>query len=269
VIDHIPEPSSSAAVKGTLVHSALQKLFWEHDQGARTLLVAIRALEVAWEEMQSDPEMVSLELDEEEKQKFLADASELVNRYFDLEDPNSPTVIGVELMLEADIDGMLLRGIIDRLDVDESGELTVIDYKTGRAPSQTQEHGRLGGVHTYALLCEKVLGRRPSRVKLLYLRDRLSIETVTSEQSARGTGIKTSAVWSAIQRACENEDFRPNPSALCNSCGFRRFCPAVGGDPSLAASEARQETRKEDPGLIAEGHPDAPGILPLRAVQPI
>jgi putative RecB family exonuclease len=234
VIDRMPEASSQATVKGTLVHRALERLFWFHDAGSRSQAVALTELDIAWEEMQSDEEMLSLELSAAEASELLDDGAELVTRYFDLEDPDSTRTIGVELMLEADIEGMLLRGIIDRLDLDESGELVIVDYKTGRAPSETREHGSLGGVHTYALLCERVFGRRPSKVRLLYLRDRLAIEAVPSAQSTRGTGIRTTAVWTAIRKACETEDFRPHPSALCNSCSFREFCPAVGGDPAAA-----------------------------------
>jgi putative RecB family exonuclease len=240
VIDRLPEPSSPATVKGTLVHRALERLFWEHDQGARSLPAALLQLEYAWVEIQTDEEFLSLELSEEEATDFLADAAELVRRYFELENPDEARAIGVELLLEAEFEGMLLRGIIDRLDVDESGDLVVVDYKTGRAPSQMQESGRLGPVHTYALLCERVLGRRPARVRLLYLRDRLAIETVPTEQSARGTGIRTNAVWTAINRACELEDFRPNPSGLCRYCSFRHLCPAVGGDISLVAQEPQR-----------------------------
>jgi putative RecB family exonuclease len=241
VIDRIPEPSSPAMVKGTLVHRALERLFWHHDQGGRSESVALTELDVAWEEIQSDPEFVSLCLSEPEAKDFLDDASELVSRYFELENPDAVRTVGVELMLETDLNGMLLRGIIDRLDVDDSGEFVVVDYKTGRAPSEAREHGRLGAVHTYALLCEQVLGRRPSLVRLLYLRDRLAIEAVPSAQSTRGTGIRATAVWTAIERACGSEDFRPNPSGLCRFCSFRHLCPAVGGDIELAASQARRE----------------------------
>ena len=109
-----------------------------------------------------------------------------------------------------------------------------MDYKTGRVPSVNQEQQRLSGVQFYALLCEQVLGRRPVSVRLLYLREPLAIEAEPSEQAVRGTRQRTAAVWSAIERACEHEDFRPRPSTLCNWCSFRSLCPAFGGDPALA-----------------------------------
>ena len=166
----------------------------------------------------------------------MADADALVDGYLRLEDPNGVATVGVELLLEADVGGLVLRGIIDRLDVTPDGEFIVVDYKTGRVPSQMQEQSRLGGVQFYALLCEQVLGRRPVSVRLLYLKEPVAIEADPSEQAVRGLRQRTAAVWTAIERACENEDFRPRPSALCNWCSFQSLCPAFGGDPARASA---------------------------------
>ena len=50
----------------------------------------------------------------------------------------------------------------------------------------------------------------------------------------RGFQQRAGAVWTAIERACERDDFRPKPSRLCDFCSFRDYCPAWGGDPALA-----------------------------------
>jgi putative RecB family exonuclease len=226
IIDRLPEPPSPHAVKGTLVHAALERLFWDQLPGERTIETALGALDAAWEAIQDDPEFVGLGLDIEEASEFRADAEVLVHNYFRIEDPNAVRAVGVELGLETQMGSMVLRGIIDRLDVTEDGELVVVDYKTGRAPGAQFEKSRLNGVHTYALLCERVLGQPPSQVKLLYLRDPVAIIATPTEQSIRGHGQRTTAVWSAIERACEKEDFRPRPSGLCRFCNFRAICPA-------------------------------------------
>ncbi len=231
-IDRLPEAPAPHMVKGTLVHSALERLFWDHPRGERSPAAAHDALDRAWQALQDNPDLTGLELTESERDKFVADATSLVDGYLRLEDPDAVDAVGVELTLEADVAGLRLRGIIDRLDVTAEGELEVVDYKTGRVPSVNQEQQRLGGVQFYALLCEQVLGRRPSRVRLMYLSEPLVIEAEPSEQAVRGTRQRTSAVWSAIERACEHEDFRPRPSALCNWCSFRSLCPVYGGDPS-------------------------------------
>ena len=162
-IEHRPEPPSPHAVKGTLVHAALEGLFWHHSPGARTPVAAEAELSRCWEELQEDEEYLELALDREAAAAFRADARTLVDNYFRLEDPNEVQAVGIELGVETVVDGMRLRGIIDRLDVAADGGLIVVDYKTGRAPSERFERGSMGGVQTYALLCESLLGQRPGR----------------------------------------------------------------------------------------------------------
>ncbi|HUY20784.1 MAG TPA: PD-(D/E)XK nuclease family protein [Acidimicrobiales bacterium] len=237
-IDRVPEEPSPHMVKGTLVHSALERLFWDHPRGARTPDAARHALAAAWESLAQSPDATALDLSADDRDAFVADAQSLLDGYFRLEDPDAVDAVGVELTLEAAMGDLRLRGIIDRLDVTPDGELVVVDYKTGRVPSVNQENQRLGGVQFYALLCEQVLGRRPSRIRLMYLREPLVIEAEPSEQAVKGTRQRTTAVWSAIARACVQEDFRPRPSALCNWCSFRPLCPVYGGDPTQAAEHA-------------------------------
>ena len=101
-------------------------------------------------------------------------------------------------------------------------------------PGQSFEQTRLGGVHFYAFLCEQMFGKLPARIQLLYLSEPVAIIAQPSEQSVRGLRQRTSAIWSAIERACEHDDFRPRRSRLCDWCAFRSYCPAWGGDPAQA-----------------------------------
>jgi len=234
-IDRLPEPPSVAATRGTLVHAALERLFCL-DGPERTLPVALACLEEAAAELRAHPEFAGLELDEAAEAQFLDEARALVARYFRLEDPTQITPIGIELKLEIELDGVRLRGIIDRLELDADGELVVTDYKTGKAPGERQEQQRLAGVSFYSLLCERLFGRRPARVQLLYLADPVAIISTPSDRSTRGVERKLSAVWAAVERACEREDFRPNPSRLCDWCGFKAYCPSFGGDIALASA---------------------------------
>lgn len=231
VIDRLPEAPSPAAVKGTLVHAALERLIWEHVPGTRTEAVAMAELARAWEKLQDDPELQDLGLTDEQADEFRQDAAGLVHNYFQLEDPDRVHAVGVELGLEADVGHLRLRGIIDRLDLDPDGRLVVVDYKTGRAPSARFERAKLAGVHVYALLCERVLGRAPVEVRLLHLRDPMVITATPSAQTIRGQQQRALAVWQAIERACAQEDFRPRPSSLCRFCSFQSMCPAYGGEP--------------------------------------
>lgn len=233
-IDQLPEAPSVAATKGTLVHLALEHLF-EREPADRSVDAALEDLDRALLELRDDPDLTGLELDAEGEAAFLADAQRLVRRYFEIEDPTTIRPVGLELKLEARVDDIRIRGIIDRLELDEDGGLVVTDYKTGRSPGVTHQQGRLGGVTFYALLCQDLFGVLPSRIQLLYLGDALTISTAPSEQAIRGLRTKLRALWQAIERACEKEDFRPRPGPLCSWCSFQAYCPAQGGDLALAA----------------------------------
>jgi putative RecB family exonuclease len=237
VIDRLPEPPSVAATKGSLVHAALERLHLLAPAD-RTLDAALGCLDEAAAALADHHEYAELGLGDDDAAAFRADAADLVRNYFRLEDPSTVRAIGLELQVEAEIDGIRLRGIIDRLELDADGELVVTDYKTGAAPSEHHERKRLAGVHIYSLLCEQLLGRRPRHVQLLYLRSPLAITTRPSDRSTRGTRRTLTAVWQAVERACEREDFRPQTSRLCDYCAFQAYCPAFGGDPDEARRSA-------------------------------
>ena len=230
VIERLPEPPSPHAAKGTLVHRALELLMWEEEPDHRTLDVALEKLARAVPEVLDSGEYGSLDLSADEREEFIQDAETLVRNYFRLEDPASVRVLGTELRMSVTIGTLKLSGIIDRLELDDGGNLVVTDYKTGRAPSANFEQSRLGGVHFYAFLCEQVLGRRPARIQLLHLREPIAISAVPSDQSIRGLQQQTGAIWTAVEQACAREDFRPKPGRLCEYCSYHEFCPAVGGD---------------------------------------
>jgi putative RecB family exonuclease len=231
-IEHLPEPPSPHAAKGTLLHRALELLMWEDEGPGRTMTAALEKLDRAIPEVLDGAEFGGLTFDGSERDEFIADAERLLRNYFDLEDPRRVRVLGTELRLSVEIGTLRLSGIIDRLDLDPDGGLVVTDYKTGRAPSVQHEQSRLGGVQFYAFLCEQFFGKRPSRVQLLHLREPLAISTVPSDQSIRGLRQQIVAVWSAVEQACAREDFRPKPGWLCDHCAFHEYCPAVGGDLS-------------------------------------
>jgi putative RecB family exonuclease len=230
VIDRLPEQLSPHAAKGTLVHRALELLMWEEEPSRRTLDVALEKLARAVPEVLDSAEYVGLGLPPDDRAEFVQDAEVLIRNYFRLEDPAAVHVIGTELRMSVTMGTLKLSGVIDRLELDQNGDLIVTDYKTGRAPSAHLEQSRLGGVHFYAFLCEQVLGLRPARIQLLHLREPIAISTTPSDQSIRGLQQQTGAIWTAVEQACAREDFRPRPGRLCEYCAYHEFCPAVGGD---------------------------------------
>jgi putative RecB family exonuclease len=236
-IEKLPERPSIHATRGSLVHRALE-LAYARPAAERTRAAFLASLAVARHEFLGMPELIDLRLDDEQQEKFDGECRDLVERYLTMEDPTTAHPIGIELRLSADVGSLALRGIVDRLDRRDDGELVVVDYKTGRAPSINWEHRSLAGVHFYSFLCEAVLGRRPAAIRLMYLSTGETIEATPSAQSVRFITTRTKAVWEAVERACQTEDFRPRQSARCASCSFQPWCPLFGGDPDRAHIEA-------------------------------
>ena len=232
-IDKIPEAPTRATTRGTLVHAALEHLF-TLPPDERVPAIADECVDVAHAAYRDHPEWTDLAMDAEAESAMVAEARRLVANEFLLEDPTTVTPMGIELKLEVEIGGVRLRGIIDRLDLVD-GELVVTDYKTGRSPNDTHARSRMQGVHVYALMCEKFFGRRPVRVQLLHLAEPVAVIAEPTDQSTAGLERRLHAVWSAVESACEAEDFRPRRSALCDWCSYQQWCPAFGGDPSRAA----------------------------------
>ncbi|HEX6984233.1 MAG TPA: PD-(D/E)XK nuclease family protein [Planctomycetaceae bacterium] len=266
-LDRLPEPPSPHATKGTLVHAALELLF-QLDPDARTREAAGRCLDEAAATMTADPEFLLLGLDDDATAAFVADAHRLLDGYFAMEDPTQVHAIGLELKLTAEVGGVQVTGIIDRLDRQPDGSFLVVDYKTGRAPSERYEQGKLLGVDTYALLCERVFGVRPAAVRLLYLGDGVAITCRPSDRTSRFIEQKVGAVWQSIQRANARDSFAPRPGRLCDWCAFRTWCPAFGGDPDEArryGEELRIARRAE---AARAGDDDAvPLPFPTEATQ--
>jgi putative RecB family exonuclease len=228
-IDHLEQPPTIWTLKGTLVHTALEGLFTAPSE-QRTEGFALERLREAAATDSFNEELAALGLDRDAARAFVDDAAALVGNYFALENPVAVDAVGVELRLETtlEIGGGLgsvpLRGIIDRLDRDDGGDLVVVDYKTGRAPGPGRERSKLAGVETYALLCERVLGVRPVAVRLLYLRAPLIVERDVAPTTVKRQERRAVEVWRAISKAHAVGSFRPSPGPLCNYCAFADRC---------------------------------------------
>jgi putative RecB family exonuclease len=245
-IEKLPEPPGVHTTKGSMVHRVLELLFTYPAQ-QRTPVTARMCFDQTLAEYRVDPEFTLLGLSDKQVESFNAEVWSLTEAYFRMEDPTAVRDIGLELRLEAPVGALTLRGIIDRLDLDDDGGLIVTDYKTGRAPSVRHQEGRLAGVHFYSFLCEAVFGRRPAAIRLMYLRTGETITALPSNQSVKFITTRTTAVWKAVEKACITGDFRPRQGPLCNSCAFQTWCPAFGGNPDLAAIEAPLRLRAAEP----------------------
>lgn len=224
-IDKLPEPVDPHAARGSLVHTVLESLFALPAE-ERTLERARQALDDAWGQVRQDEQMQGWPLTEEEEAVWLANAHQLLDNYFLIEDPTAIEPEQIEWWVEHQADRLLLRGIIDRVEVDADGEWVLTDYKTGRSPSDLYALGAFFGLKFYALVCWRAFGKMPKALRLVHLREPETITLVPTPQMLEGLERQLEAVGRAILNAYEKDDWRPRPNRWCDGCFHRPLCPA-------------------------------------------
>ncbi|MCK0174388.1 MULTISPECIES: RecB family exonuclease [Mycobacteriaceae] len=233
-IDRLPEPRSTAQLRGTVVHAALEQLYAlpaadrDHDS-------ALELVTPAWNRMLAENPTLADELDPAVQDALLGEARALLSGYYRLEDPTRFEPQGCEQHIEVELeDGTLLRGFVDRIDVAPTGEMRVVDYKTGKAPSEVwalAEAKALFQMKFYAVALLRSRGVQPARLRLLYLADGQVLDySPDLDELLRFERLLT-AMWRAIQTAGVTGDFRPKKSKLCDWCSHRALCPEFGGTP--------------------------------------
>jgi putative RecB family exonuclease len=231
-IDRLPSLPSPAATRGTVVHSVLERLF-ELPATERTPEAASSLLRPEWERLlEAEPEVGEMFEDQAELSAWLTSAEELLTGYFSLEDPRRVLVAEREQYVEVVLPGGLrLRGIVDRLDVAPSGDVRVVDYKTGRAPREAFEGKALFQMKFYALVLWRTTGKIPKLLQLMYLGDREILRYSPDEHDLLAVERKLLALWEAIEKATQLKDFQPRKSKLCDWCDHQALCPEFGGTP--------------------------------------
>ncbi|MBB6172060.1 putative RecB family exonuclease [Nocardiopsis mwathae] len=232
VIDRLPEKPSAAALRGTLVHSVLERLF-ELPAETRTPRTALSLVRPQWERLRGQrPESGELFSSDEETEAWLQEAGTLLNRYFEMERPELLEPRERELRLEVTLEsGLRLRGYVDRLDVAPTGQIRVVDYKTGKTPKPRFEDKAKFQIFFYAVMLWRELGEIPTRLQLMYLGDGgvRWYEPTREELLAAEAEILT--IWREIETTARSGLWAPRRSKLCGWCDHRDVCPEFGGTP--------------------------------------
>ena len=224
VVDKLPEPPSPAAARGTLVHAVLERLFDEPAQG-RTPAAARLLLVPQWDRLLAEvPALADMFDAETERLAWLDEAAAMLDRYFTLEDPSRIEPAHREMSVQALLDsGLSLRGYIDRLDVAQTGEIRIVDYKTGLAPVPDYEARALFQMKFYALALWRTRGDIPRLLQLIYLGNGEIVRYAPDEADLLATERKINALWQAIDRARMSGDWGRG-RAVCAPGAHSRHC---------------------------------------------
>lgn len=250
-IDRLPEPSSTAQLRGSVVHAALEQLY-ALPAAERRPETALSLVAPAWERVVAEQPSLATDIDPVLRADMLEQARTLLSGYYRLEDPTRFDPQSCEQRVEVELaDGTLLRGFIDRIDVAPTGEMRVVDYKTGKAPPEARalaEFKAMFQMKFYAVALLRSRGSLPARLRLVYLADHQILDYTPTLDELERFEKTLMAIWRAIQSAGVTGDFRPSPSRLCNWCAHQTHCPSFGGTPPPYPGW---------PQVLDDGDPDA------------
>jgi putative RecB family exonuclease len=233
VIDRLPEPPSLDAARGTVIHGILERLF-DLDAQERTLDSAVADVEAGWQAiLEEDPELAAaVGADAGGLPELVESTKDLLASYFSLEDPRRIEPAEREVLVEWTLpSGVHLKGFVDRLDRSPAGDLRVVDYKSGRSPSEFFEGKALFQLRFYALVLWRSTGVLPRMLRLYYLANRETLDYSPDAADLEALERQIDAIAAAIEKARETGDWRHKPGKLCDWCAHQALCPAFGGTP--------------------------------------
>ena len=223
-VDKIKEPTTEVQAKGTTVHQALEDLF-DLEPEERNTEKLHNLFREAWTKVRGNDEHHNLFTSVEEEREWGLDGLKLLNNYMSIEDPTSFEPLERERWVRGSIEDLNLRGILDRMDRNNKGELVIVDYKSGKAPLAKYKEPRFFALKLYALLIQKELGEMPSELKLIYLKNSTIHTLKVTQDSLDQVKIEVLEIWNNIKKAFESNEFPATKNTLCDWCYYKPICP--------------------------------------------
>ena len=228
-IDKIKEPSSWHMILGSFVHEVLEYLYKEvpKDRTQETLKVIAtdRWSNHGWAKKVDD---LAEKLDTEAG--FKRSAFQALINLWELEDPTTTNLEGQEVEVLTEIDGVAMKGYIDRIALDADGKIVISDYKTGKVPDSkyVDDDEKWFQLIAYALMLKEAQQKTTSTLELFYLSKKVKHSVAVTQEhleNAQRVIVRTRA---SIDESCTSGEFICNVTNLCNWCHYKKInvCPA-------------------------------------------
>jgi putative RecB family exonuclease len=183
----------------------------------------------------------------EEEARYREYGKEILTRFWETNHTDFRMPIALERSFNLDVDGIKVRGFIDRVDKLASGGLSIIDYKSGRDLFTTDYLADDLQLTIYQMAAEQTWGLPVERLTLYHLRS--NTPCVCSPRDREAIGEARRLILDVAGNIARGS-FPATENQFC-PCDFPEHCPYYRHQyikPALPAPEIRQELL---PGIAA------------------
>lgn len=212
-IEKLPKKSWGHLILGTFCHKVLELFHkkWKEDQNVDLVDLIGQCFAMA----RADQEFAGKMSPEQ-----LSDAKEMIQNYlYSVEKHGMPNVLDVEAPFELTVDKYVLRGFIDRIDVDKDGIFHIVDYKTTKNEKYLEDFQLL--VYGMAL---KSKYPYIERFRGSYVLLKKSSRLITNEYTVSDIYKCEKKILDFGRRIEQEQKWEKSPSSLCNWCDFYDTC---------------------------------------------
>lgn len=223
-IDSIPDKPGIEAVLGNFVHDVLECLY-KLEPAKRTKASARDLAREVFYNKYSELAMSLLHRESAVKQ-FRWQAWFCIDNLWKVEDPTQINPLGLETELNHSLGGVILKGFIDRHTQDDSNDITISDYKTGRTPRAHWISDKFEQLRIYAAIMQDTQLFPVTKLELIYLKDGVKFSEEVTQAFLSATIERIVSIKASIDSKCKNNSFEPVKSKLCDWCSYKKICPA-------------------------------------------
>lgn len=223
-LDGLPEAPSEHLLLGNFVHEVLEN-FYQRPPEERNLTNARSISAFVWANSNWAEAVAPVLATEDAVRAFRWAAWWCIENLWVIEDPTKVKADGVEREFLTEVEGVRVRGFIDRFTLGDDGA-TVSDYKTGKLPRSQYMSDKWFQLGLYAKMVSTDLGVDVRNMELLYLKEGVRLGQETTPDLVASV-VKTVVTTRAeIEQACATGDFPTKKSKLCDWCSYKKICPA-------------------------------------------
>jgi putative RecB family exonuclease len=223
-IDKLPDEPSEATLLGNFVHDFCEQ-FYMFDPEERIEALINPLFSEVWNSGNWEERIHPYVRGEKHVRQFKWRAVWCVENLWKIENPSEIEPEGLEYELNGKVNGVTLKGFIDRFTVVDGG-ITISDYKTGKTPNPYYGNDKFLQLKIYGALIDELGVGTTKKLELLYLKDGVKFDQDFTESDFTETVAYITDTKKAIDIACETHVFDTNKTALCNWCAYKPQCPA-------------------------------------------